>query len=93
MSKVPLQDASGPFFKYNPHLKSSLTTTIITLSCQYTETIQKAVLLQETVQLIVMKQKPPVLKRMPCSIIGKSGIHVLFVKLPWVSPQTLYAQT
>lgn len=65
MSKVPLKDESGPFFKYNPHLKSSLMTTIIALSSQYTETTQKAVVLQETVQLIVMKQKPPVLKGHP----------------------------
>lgn len=65
MSKVLLQDASGPFFRSNPHLKSSLTTTIITLSCLYTEATQKAGLLQETVQLIVMKQKSLVLKVCP----------------------------
>lgn len=65
MSKALLQEASGPFFQSNPHLKSSLTTTIITLSCLYTEATQKAVLLQEIVQLIVMKQKPPVLKGCP----------------------------
>lgn len=49
MSKVLLQEASGPCFQSNPHLKFSLTTTIITLSCLYTEATQKAVLLQETV--------------------------------------------
>lgn len=65
MSKVLLQDASGLCFRYSLHLKPSLMTTTITLPCQYVEITQKAVLLQETMWLIFMKQKALVYKGCP----------------------------